>query len=663
MADLISGPLTDGVAEQALGSDAFQSTTGMFAGATAGAAWDSNPTVDLFHNLRRSFNDSQQGPDPSVSFPTDPRTAGSDIDEMEQERGPAPVRNTIQPDDANTLAKQQGAQVTFDSPITPDSAQSVIDDHLTAQRRAKTIQNYQGGILSKVAGFGISSLVGLADPLNLAAFAIPAAPEAFVAEKLAMAGGMFERGAIRGAAGAVNGAAGMAALQPLQYAMDKADYNDYSAGEALRNILFGAVMGGVSHAALGGLFGHDIETRDAAGRAAVGQVLDDRPVDVADIVNYGNATQAADRLEQWHAQQTRILDQADKARQGADFTAAPDRAGEIDAATENLSSLREQARGMRGDIETARAKSVEGGMDADTSARLDQVNQELGGVIPKARRAALEQERSMLMEGRGTMDVSGGDPLEQARTAAQVQGLSAAADRTEATAAEAEQHLADMKEQAAQEQAQAQNARDSSNRSDRISQAKQDSQEAVLQNLMEREVRKYAANIGTTLEGGEAATIAKEIRTAQPAEAQEIIQGHLATLAKRSGKSALADTIMNPPGSRPTGPLTAEAQAAARSMAQRTTADKPVSEAVQSDARLNRATVESAPKIEAKVSDQLNEATKMVQDAHNQLQAELKSGRIMETQAMRDAMLKADEHENIGKAAAGYAQCLAARGF
>lgn len=648
--------LTDNISQANTPGD---STLGEKVGADLGNFWNSTPSIDLFHYLKR--NADEEGPAVQPTFPTDPRNAGSDVDAMAQERGPAPVRPTIGPYDATQMANQQGATgLIFDAPISPQSAQTVIDQHLAAQQRAATIENYHGGALSKVGSIATGMLVGLADPLNLAAMAIPIVPEGFVAARLASAAGAFERTMIRGAAGAVNGAAGMAALIPYQIGMSKADYNDYTYAQALGDIAFGAAGGALGHAVLGGIFGHvpTPETRMASLRASVGQVLDGRPVDVAGIIDHAEATNAADNLTKFQSVQQRILAEADAARAPAGEL-PPDRAMAINAAQENIASLHESARGLRGDIADAQAKAVEGGMDADTSARLEAVNEELGGVIPKARRAALEQERDMLTQGRGTLDVSGGDPLEQARTASQVQGMTAAAERTEAQAAKAEQDLGKLQAQAKVEADAADAARASSTRSERIAQAKQDSQESVLQNLMEREVRKYAANIGTELGDGEAATIAREIRTAQPGEAQDIINDHLNTLAKRSTKPDVANAPQAI-GNAPVDTLRAEAQGAADDMAQRARAPAP--DPTRPDAEANKALVEKAPQVPAETDKALAEATQTANDLRQQVQTEIDAGRMHPDTGKGDLSV-ADMIEGNGKALQAAASCLLSKGM
>jgi hypothetical protein len=57
---------------------------------------------------------------------------------------------------------------------------------------------------------------------------------------------------------------------------------------------------------------------------------------------------------------------------------------------------------------------------------VQEIEDELAGVIPRQRRADLEKERTMLLEGRDFA----ADELEQARTQAELAGLQAVAQRT-----------------------------------------------------------------------------------------------------------------------------------------------------------------------------------------------------------------------------------------
>lgn len=283
MADLISGPLPDNASQA---DTPFDSTTGEKTLADFGTAWAGLPTVNIAKANQRDYNTQFVDPDAPPGY----------LDNFQ----PPIDGPQISPEDATTQAKAAGAQgLTFDQPIAGSAATSIINDHVAAQKRAQVIQNYGGGILSKIGSFGIGALVSLADPVQDAALMIPAAPEAFVASKLAAAGSVFERTLIRGAAGAVDGAAGMAALEPMNYAMSQTEHNDWSAGEALRNIAFGAAMGAAGHMVLGGLFGHepDPETTDAALHSSIGQVLNDKPVDVASELQFAAATKAADDAE------------------------------------------------------------------------------------------------------------------------------------------------------------------------------------------------------------------------------------------------------------------------------------------------------------------------------------------------------------------------------
>lgn len=291
MAEFDFGSFTDDAASRAIEPQITEATPAEVLGATADTTFNALPIPRLTKELTRDTT-ARQAVQQTGGPAVDPRSIGSDADAASAERGEGPDTTPVHQDDANAQAKKAGAELTpFTDPVSQQALQGMIDDQVSKQNAASVIARNGNAILSgKVAQFGVGALVSLADPLNDMAMMIPVAPEAWVAGKLAAAGGAFGRAGVRAAEGAAQGAAGMAALQPLEYAQDAADHQDFEIGEALRNIAFGAVLGGVGHATVGGIIDRmNPETRIAAARATLADVMNDRAVDVAPILEAGEA--------------------------------------------------------------------------------------------------------------------------------------------------------------------------------------------------------------------------------------------------------------------------------------------------------------------------------------------------------------------------------------
>lgn len=655
MAEFITGPLPDDVALQ---GTPFETTPGEVQSANVGNVWNALPVVRETNAFTRSTLARQavQQAGPAV----DPRSAGSDADAASAERGDGPDTTQVQPEDANK--RLPPGMTPFSHPVSQGTLDSMVQDHQEASQRADVIARNGNSILSGgLARFGVGALVSLADPLNDVAMMLPVAPEAWIAGKMATAGGIFGRAGIRAAEGGAQGALGMAALQPLEYGQDIEDHTAWSLGEALQNVAFGAALGAGGHALLGGLFGERVaalpaETRAAALHVGLADVMADRPVGVSDLLDHGEATAAADRLEKFQA--TRL---ASEPALEPDVSTL-DRGTVIADHEASLASLRSQADELRGENEALRTKAITGGMDAETAARLDDVQHELGQTIPKARRAALEQERTMLLEGRGNIDVTPLD-LEGARTQSQIQATTAIMARTTQAIAKTEADLAEAVARDATAQADAQAARVSADRTTRIQQARVDSRENMLQSLMEREVRKYADRIGVgTLEPGEAATIAREIRTAQPGEVRDTIASHLNALARRTSRPDVRGAIneMAPSGT-PIKSLRAEANGAARDMATKRmnpTADPDIA----ATEKANDAAISRAPKLDEIADKDAAEVDKMLANKKADYDALAKFTESEEPASLTHALEAADNIEKEAKAAADYASCIVARG-
>lgn len=165
---------------------------------------------------------------------------------------------------------------------------------------------------------GAGFLAGAADPLNIAAAFIPVMGEARAAGMLTklgmdMSGGFLARSAARGLAGAAAGTAGQVPLVAMRYGLSQQEQADYSAVDAMADVAMGTLLGGGLHTAIGGagdligsrfarsgvarLAERDPAARETLGRAAVAAIVDDKPVNLAPVLDSTDMRSAyADRL-------------------------------------------------------------------------------------------------------------------------------------------------------------------------------------------------------------------------------------------------------------------------------------------------------------------------------------------------------------------------------
>ena len=273
---------------EAMGSSLVPSTTGDVLGAVAGSAFASNPTPRL---LAAGGDQINQG------FAVDEYGRAMDIGT------PAPM---LDPDAANAQYGIKGA-LSFDRPVTAQTAQELHDSKRNAILRADVVSRGQGGLLGGAVGQTVTGFaMGLLDPLNLAAGFVPGVGEARIGALLGdSAAGQL---GARALSGATAGAAGMAALEPVQALLDSRDHNDWTMSQALRDIAFGGLLGGGLHV-LGGAIGDRLgqpsnpvpnpitdrmeaagyDARDLALRGSVGQLAEGRAVDVQPALDLQDA--------------------------------------------------------------------------------------------------------------------------------------------------------------------------------------------------------------------------------------------------------------------------------------------------------------------------------------------------------------------------------------
>lgn len=224
----------------------------------------------------------------------------------------------LTPSEIEAKAKEQG--VKLDEIPTEGMKEDVLTLRLD---RKKRIQNRQAAIDDSKIGafgkFGADLAASLLDPLQLGINFIPFAGEARWAAKLETAATVGERAFIRAQMGALNGALGTAALEPVNYGVSKSLGDDYSMSMALANIAIGGVLGAGLHSGFGaigdafakekswlkvkpeGKVAEDLakftpEDRVAALKAASGMAAEDRLIDADTIFKRAKADKET-RLE------------------------------------------------------------------------------------------------------------------------------------------------------------------------------------------------------------------------------------------------------------------------------------------------------------------------------------------------------------------------------
>jgi hypothetical protein len=332
-------------------------------------------------------------------------------------------------------------KLTFSAPLPASVAQSMHDAKQDEIAREDAASRTPPGFWPSAARMGAGFVAGALDPTNLAALFVPGLGEARTAGMLARAGvsglgedvlaGVAEGGAaaipslatrtaVRGITGAIGGAAAQAPLAALRYGLSQQEQGDYSALDALGDVMtMGAGLGALGHVgfgAIGDMLGQrfvrsgagaavadDPATAEAAMRTSVAQMVSGDPVEVqpvtmAAFVQRNNAAAVV------MARTAALQREADALRAEADLVP-----GHAESAESPESMIRPPA------------------LDEATQGRMDAVLNELtdpANPPTPARHAELLAEHQMLSEG-----AAPGSELEQARSESQRSGLLIAAAR------------------------------------------------------------------------------------------------------------------------------------------------------------------------------------------------------------------------------------------
>lgn len=213
---------------------------------------------------------------------------------------PRPRTPLVSAEDARARIKEEGVKLEVpDSGIPHGALQILIDRKRAEMKRADAIQRSSGDILTQGARFGTALAASVLDPVNVGLAFVPAVGPTRYALMVERAGGAFGRAGVRAGVGAVEGAAGAAIVEPVIYAAGRTEQADYDLTDSLLNIAFGTAFGGGLHVG-GGAVADAVnwrtarakdglaralaeaspETREAALRTAVSQVVEGRQVSV-----------------------------------------------------------------------------------------------------------------------------------------------------------------------------------------------------------------------------------------------------------------------------------------------------------------------------------------------------------------------------------------------
>jgi hypothetical protein len=152
-------------------------------------------------------------------------------------------------DQAKARAEAAEAQVTIDVPEAGISRYELNALKYLKRREAEQnmIAERTRGFAASAAGFAGGLAASLTDPINIGSAFIPVVGQARYAAWLRAAGSPLGRAGVRAGTGALEGAVGAAAIEPLVFAGAQAGQLDYTAADSFLNIAFGTILGGGLH--------------------------------------------------------------------------------------------------------------------------------------------------------------------------------------------------------------------------------------------------------------------------------------------------------------------------------------------------------------------------------------------------------------------------------
>lgn len=388
----------------------------------------------------------------------------------------------LSPDDANKQFGIPGV-LKFDAPVSSAVAADLNGAKRSQMLRQDAIESGPQNIAASVTRGAAGMLPQFLDPINLGASFVPGLGDARMSAALAegaqvaehygaqrLADGLIGQaartettGAVLGATrggrllqGASQGAMGQAALEPLNYAFDRDEHNDWSMGQALGDIAFGGLLGGglhmlAPHARLedepeatvqslnqppdeaqmanpmtARMEAASPETRGQVTGDAIAALNEDRPNNSESLLQLNEAQNLRDEVSGWIQQNDRVQSEQDVLLNGAaqedarGRTQAETASARQDTIRQQLSELREQHAAAAQETQNLR-DTLSRTYGDTTPDRVEAIHSELEQpALTTQRRQQLEHELQMVTEGGGS---SGERVLEQARTQAQIRGM------------------------------------------------------------------------------------------------------------------------------------------------------------------------------------------------------------------------------------------------
>jgi hypothetical protein len=215
-------------------------------GNTAAAAWHDLPIRSLVG--MKELNEASSGEE-TLGSQIQRLQGGEDLADVVSKPRPVPE---VPLDQARARVKEAGLDQTLKLPeqsaFKAPALEIMMDRARDRREREAAIARGPGGFIPGALTTGTSFLVGAVDPLNVASAFIPVLGEMRYAKLMADAGSSaFARAGVRAAVGGASGAVGSAPIIGLEALAKTQEGQDFTMADALRQLMFGTVLGGGLH--------------------------------------------------------------------------------------------------------------------------------------------------------------------------------------------------------------------------------------------------------------------------------------------------------------------------------------------------------------------------------------------------------------------------------